>query len=136
MRPRTIRGLDTTLYHAAAGLVANGAAALAAVGVELLAAAGAPRVVAAAMLGPLLRSVSENVQALGLPEALTGPVRRGDVVSVQSHLATLQAKLPEALPLYVASIEAQLPLARAIGDAPRANFDAIARLIRRANPRV
>lgn len=131
MKPRTIGGLDTTLYHAAAGLVANGAAALAAVGAELLAKAGVPRALAAAMLGPLLRSVADNVQALGLPKALTGPVRRGDFAGVRSHLAILRAKLPMAVPLYLASVEAQLPLARAIGDAPSHCFDEIARLIRR-----
>ena len=63
MTPRTFASLDTVGYHAAAGLVANGAAALAAVGVELLAKSGVPADVAPAMLGPLLRSVAENVAA-------------------------------------------------------------------------
>ena len=70
--------LDEVGYHAAAGLVANGAAALAAVGVELLVVSGVPRKEAPKMLGPLLRSVAENVEALGFPDALTGPIRRGD----------------------------------------------------------
>ena len=125
MTPRTVTGLDTVAYHAAAGLVANGAAALAAVGAELLVRAGVARSVAPAMLGPLLRSVAENVERLGFPEALTGPVRRGDATGLERHLATLRAKLPEAVPLYLAAAEAQLPLARAIGDAPAASFDAI-----------
>jgi predicted short-subunit dehydrogenase-like oxidoreductase (DUF2520 family) len=125
MTPRTVTGLDTVAYHAAAGLVANGAAALAAVGAELLVRAGVARAVAPAMLGPLLRSVAENVERLGFPEALTGPVRRGDATGLERHLATLRAKLPEAVPLYVAAAEAQLPMARAIGDAPAASFDAI-----------
>jgi predicted short-subunit dehydrogenase-like oxidoreductase (DUF2520 family) len=126
MRPRTIPGLDTIAYHAAAGLVANGAAALAAVGAELLVHAKVPRTLAPALLGPLLRSVADNVEALGFPDALTGPVRRGDAAGVEKHLATLRAKLPEAVSLYIASAEAQLPLARAIGDAPAQAFDAIA----------
>ncbi|HEX3345331.1 MAG TPA: DUF2520 domain-containing protein, partial [Polyangiaceae bacterium] len=71
MTPRTVPRLDAVAYHAAAGLVANGAAALAAVGEELLVKAGVSRGVAAAMLGPLLRSVADNVEALGFPEALT-----------------------------------------------------------------
>jgi predicted short-subunit dehydrogenase-like oxidoreductase (DUF2520 family) len=125
MSPRTVPGLDTVAYHAAAGLVANGAAALAAVGAELLARGGVPRDVAPAMLGPLLRSVAENVERLGFPEALTGPVRRGDAAGLEKHIATLRAKLPAAVRLYVASAEAQLPLARAIGDAPPESFDAI-----------
>jgi predicted short-subunit dehydrogenase-like oxidoreductase (DUF2520 family) len=126
MRPHTIAGLDRVAYHAAAGLVANGGAALAAVGAELLERAGVPRVAAPKMLGPLLRSVADNVEALGFPDALTGPVRRGDLAALKKHLATLREKLPEAVGLYLASAQAQLPLARAIGDAPEESFDAIA----------
>src|SRR5579859_7461354 len=118
MTPRTVPGLDAIAYHAAAGLVANGAAALGAVGAELLVHAGVARDVAPKMLGPLLRSVADNVEALGFPDALTGPVRRGDATGVAKHLGTLRAKLPEAVPLYLASAAAQLPLARALGDAP------------------
>ena len=127
MTPRTVPDLDTIAYHAAAGLVANGAAALAAVGAELLVRAGVARTVAPKMLGPLLRSVAENVERLGFPEALTGPVRRGDVAGLEKHLSTLRAKLPEAVSLYLAAAQAQLPLARAIADAPPASFDAIER---------
>jgi predicted short-subunit dehydrogenase-like oxidoreductase (DUF2520 family) len=132
MAPRTIPGLDTIAYHAAAGLVANGAAALAALGAELLGRAGVARELAPKMLGPLLRSVADNVESLGFPEALTGPVRRGDAGGVEKHIATLRAKLPEALSLYLAAAQAQLPLARTIGDAPEESFDAVERAIERA----
>jgi predicted short-subunit dehydrogenase-like oxidoreductase (DUF2520 family) len=132
MTPRHVPGLDAVAYHAAAGLVANGAAALAAVGAELLVQAGVARDVAPKMLGPLLRSVGDNVEALGFPEALTGPVRRGDAAGVEKHLKTLRDKLPQAVGLYLAAAEAQLPLARAIGDAPAESFDAIARVLRAA----
>jgi predicted short-subunit dehydrogenase-like oxidoreductase (DUF2520 family) len=132
MTPRTVAGLDTIAYHAAAGLVANGAAALAAVGAELLIKAGVSPEDAPRMLGPLLRSVGDNVEALGLPEALTGPVRRGDAVGVEKHLKTLGEKLPSAVGLYLAAAQAQLPLARALGDAPPEAFDAVADVLARA----
>ncbi|HEY8073253.1 MAG TPA: Rossmann-like and DUF2520 domain-containing protein [Labilithrix sp.] len=125
MTPRTFAKLDTVGYHAAAGLVANGAAALAAVGEELLVASGVPRKDASKMLGPLLRSVAENVEALGFPDALTGPVRRGDAAGIQRQVNLLRERLPAAIPLFVAAAKAQLPLARAIGDAPEASFDAV-----------
>ena len=129
MTPRTVKGLDTVAYHAAAGLVANGSAALAAVGAELLVKAGVSRADAAKMLGPLVRSVADNIEHLGFPDALTGPVRRGDAAGVEKHLATLRDKLPHAIGLYVAAAYAQLPLARALGDAPPASFDAIAEVL-------
>jgi predicted short-subunit dehydrogenase-like oxidoreductase (DUF2520 family) len=132
MTPRTFESLDTVGYHAAAGLVANGAAALAAVGVELLVRSGVPENVAPAMLGPLLRSVAENVEALGFPDALTGPVRRGDAGAVEKHFAVLRARLPSAFPLYLASVSAQIPLARKIGEATPSALDAILAFVERA----
>ncbi len=132
MVARTFRPFDAVAYHAAAaGLVANGAAALASVGAQLLAVAGVPANVAPRLLGPLLRSVAENVSVLGFPNALTGPVRRGDAAAVERHLATLSAKLPEAVSLYLASAAAQLPLARAMGEGPQEGYDAIASMISR-----
>jgi predicted short-subunit dehydrogenase-like oxidoreductase (DUF2520 family) len=134
MTPRTIPALDRVAYHAAAGLVANGAAALAAGGVDLLGRAGVTREVATAMLGPLLRSVAENVERLGMPEALTGPVRRGDAVGVGKHLETLTRLAPELVPFYLAAARTQLPLARALGDAPAASFDALEEALSAASP--
>ena len=126
MSPRTVPGLDRVLYHAAAGLVANGAAALAAAGCELLAKAGVERATAQAMLGPLIRSVGDNVEQLGLPGALTGPVRRGDAAGVQRHLEVLAQRSPDLVALFRALVFAQLPLARALGEANIEAFDAIA----------
>jgi predicted short-subunit dehydrogenase-like oxidoreductase (DUF2520 family) len=132
MTPRTFPRLDTVGYHAAAGLVANGAAALAAVGAALLEVSGVPRAEAPKMLGPLLRSVAENVEALGFPEALTGPIRRGDPTSIARQIAILQERLPSALPLFIAAGQAQLPLARSLGDAPAEGFDEIEEVLAKA----
>jgi len=133
MAPRTFAALDTVGYHAAAGLVANGAAALAALGAELLVRSGVDSArEARALLGPLLRSVAENVERLGFPAALTGPGRRGDRAAVERHSAAIRARLPAALPLFFASAEAQLPLARALGEVPRDRFDELDRWLRRA----
>jgi predicted short-subunit dehydrogenase-like oxidoreductase (DUF2520 family) len=125
MRPRHLPKLDKVAYHAAAGLVANGAAALAAAGTELLVRASVAPKVAAEMLGPLLRSVADNVERLGLPAALTGPVRRGDAKAVERHLAVIQNRCPDLVSLYRALVAAQLPLARELGEAPPQAFEAI-----------
>jgi predicted short-subunit dehydrogenase-like oxidoreductase (DUF2520 family) len=129
MTPRTIPALDRVAYHAVAGLVANGAAALCAGGASVLIKAGVPAETAAAMLGPLLRSVAENVEKLGVPEALTGPVRRGDAVGVGKHLETLGRIAPDLVAFYLAAARVQIPLARALGDAPAESFDAIERAL-------
>ncbi len=134
MTARSFRAIDGVAYHAAAGLVANGGAALAAMGAELLAVAGIPRLAAPKLLGPLLRSVADNVEGLGFPHALTGPVRRGDVLAVERHLAMLSATLPSALQLYLASAAAQLPLARTMGEGSPEDYEAIGRLLALATP--
>jgi len=98
-------------------------------GAELLVKAGVAPAEAPRMLGPLLRSVADNVELLGFPEALTGPVRRGDASGVEKHLRTLREKLPHAVPLYLAAARAQLPLARAIGDASAESLSAVAAVL-------
>jgi predicted short-subunit dehydrogenase-like oxidoreductase (DUF2520 family) len=105
--------------------VANGAAALAAGGATLLARAGIDGPTAAAMLGPLLRSVAENVEKMGLPRALTGPVRRGDAVGVARHLEMLRRLAPDLVPLYIAATRTQIAVARTLGEEPAAAFDRI-----------
>jgi predicted short-subunit dehydrogenase-like oxidoreductase (DUF2520 family) len=129
MTPRRLTHVDKVAYHAAAGFVANGAAALAAAGTELFAQGGVPPAVAAKMLGPLLRSVADNVERLGLPGALTGPVRRGDLVGVERHRDVIAGRTPHLTTLYRALVAAQIPLARQIGDAESSVFDAMDRLV-------
>ena len=125
MIARRLPRLDLAAYHAAAALVANGAAALAAAGERLLVRGGTPPRLVPRMLGPLLRSVADNVAKLGLPAALTGPVRRGDAEAVRRHLESLKRSAPETLPLYVAGALYQLEMARRLGDTTRARLAAV-----------
>jgi len=127
--PITLDPLDLVLYHAAAALMANGAVALAAGAAAVLAAAGDGDDRGAAVLAPLLRSVADNLAELGLPAALTGPVRRGDADTVRAHLDQLAARAPGQLALYRALVEAQLPLARALNEAPAEKYAVIGRLV-------
>jgi len=56
-------------------------------------------------------------------------VRRGDAAAVSKHRALIQARLPEAVDLFVAAARAQLPLARALPDASPAALDAVERVL-------
>jgi predicted short-subunit dehydrogenase-like oxidoreductase (DUF2520 family) len=88
------------LYHVGAVIAANYVVALADMAQSLLVKAGVPQDQALPALIPLLNSVVQNLATLGLPGALTGPVERGDVTSVEQHLATLGKRAPEMLDLY------------------------------------
>ncbi|MEM9187662.1 MAG: DUF2520 domain-containing protein [Myxococcota bacterium] len=72
-------------YHAAAALVANGAAALVHAGVGIFESLGIDRREGELALGALLRTVADNVTTVGVPRALSGPVKRGDLETVERH---------------------------------------------------
>jgi predicted short-subunit dehydrogenase-like oxidoreductase (DUF2520 family) len=91
-----------------------------------VAADEAPRLV-----GPLLRTVGENVTRLGLPEALSGPVRRGDAATLRRHLRRLRQRTPDLVPLYVELARAQLGMARALGEGSSQGYDEVEALLRR-----
>jgi predicted short-subunit dehydrogenase-like oxidoreductase (DUF2520 family) len=91
---------NLALYHAGAVMASNYVVALADTAQTLLVRAGVPPDQALPVLIPLLNSVVQNLARLGLPGALTGPVERGDVSSVERHLKTLEARAPELLALY------------------------------------
>jgi predicted short-subunit dehydrogenase-like oxidoreductase (DUF2520 family) len=99
-RAVVLDGEDLPLYHAGAVLASNYVVALVDMAQRLLVTAGVPADQALPALIPLLSSVVQNLATVGLPGALTGPVQRGDVSSVEQHLRALAARAPETLELY------------------------------------
>jgi predicted short-subunit dehydrogenase-like oxidoreductase (DUF2520 family) len=95
-----LKAEDLALYHAGAVMASNYVVALADTAQSLLMKAGVPAAEALPILIPLLTSVVQNLENLGLPGALTGPVARGDVASVERHIAALEARAPELVALY------------------------------------
>ena len=98
-RPVRLEGVDRGLYHAAAVLASNDLIALAAAATRTWVRAGLPAALARDGLAPLLRAAAENVGSLPLEQALTGPVARGDVATVEQHLRALEAE-PDLRELY------------------------------------
>ncbi len=124
LRVAVIPKMDRARYHAAAALLANGTATLAALACALIVEAGLPKARASGALAALLRSVALNLETVGSPHLLTGPVRRGDLQAVRRQAAILSGP---ALQAFRGLLPSQLELARAIGDAPKDALDAIAR---------
>ena len=90
---------DRVAYHAALAHGANHLVTLTAEAMELLRRAGVaePRRV----LAPLMHAALDNALRLG-DAALTGPVARGDVGTVEDHLRELDRLAPEIRRTYVA----------------------------------
>jgi predicted short-subunit dehydrogenase-like oxidoreductase (DUF2520 family) len=80
------------LYHAGAVVAANFVPTLLAMAGRLLVQAGVPQDEALDALLPLVRGALANAEELGLVEALTGPVARGDVETVRIHLHTMEPR--------------------------------------------
>jgi len=77
------------LYHAAGVLGSNYLVVLMSEALRLLVQAGIPEEDAFPSLVALARGAVENVAELGFSTALTGPIGRGDVDTVDLHLRTL-----------------------------------------------
>ncbi len=112
MEPVTVAPGGKALYHAGAVVAANYVVALAGVAARLAREAGVPPERAGRIYLPLLAGAVENVARLGPAEALTGPVRRGDLSTIRAHLAALA---PGDRALYRALGRAALELAREAG---------------------
>jgi predicted short-subunit dehydrogenase-like oxidoreductase (DUF2520 family) len=111
-RPVIVPAHARTLYHAGLAMGSNATAAVVTLARDLLLGAGIPD--PNAFLGPLATTSARNAAEHG-PEALTGPVRRGDAGTVARHLMELRAVMPEAVDAYVAVSNLALRYARRAG---------------------
>ena len=118
MLPLGIAPADRARYHAAAVLAGNAPIALLRLAQQQLVAVGVPPEVAERAMVRLFRSVARNAEERGAREALSGPVRRGDVATVERHVHALAQNDRAALEVYVALGMATLDLARELPDGP------------------
>jgi predicted short-subunit dehydrogenase-like oxidoreductase (DUF2520 family) len=85
LRPFELADSDRSRYHAAAVVASNHLVALLGQVERLAVTAGVPF----EAFGPLVFASVENAFALGPADALTGPVARGDLTTVEQHLRDL-----------------------------------------------
>ncbi|RMH37124.1 MAG: DUF2520 domain-containing protein [Deltaproteobacteria bacterium] len=128
--PLELAGAQMASYHAAAAIASNFLVALLDVAAEVMAAAGVDRTAALAALIPLARGTLDNLAARGVPDALTGPIRRGDRTTVARHLEAVGALGGDAAALYRALGLRCAAIARRAG-APAAALAAIEALLGR-----
>jgi predicted short-subunit dehydrogenase-like oxidoreductase (DUF2520 family) len=107
MRAVEISDPDRAAYHAAASIASNFLITLEAAAERLMASAGADR----DLLVPLVRATVENWATLGPERALTGPVARGDELTVATQRSAIAQRAEELLPLFDVLVEATRALA-------------------------
>lgn len=95
-----LRPGDKVLYHAAAVFACNYLVTLVKLALDLWKDFGVASKEATRALLPLLKGTINNIDNVGLPDCLTGPVARGDLGTIEKHLSTLGARSPSLLTTY------------------------------------
>lgn len=91
---------DKVVYHAAAVFACNYMVTLVELATDLWQTLGVSQKEATKALIPLLRGTVNNINNIGLPDCLTGPISRGDLGTISKHLTALKDKNPSLLAAY------------------------------------
>jgi predicted short-subunit dehydrogenase-like oxidoreductase (DUF2520 family) len=110
-----LKASDKVLYHAAAVFACNYMVTLVKLATDLWQTFGVPQEKAAKALVPLLRGTLHNIEAIGIPNCLTGPIARGDIGTINKHLDALKANAPHLLSTYRELGRQTIPIALAKG---------------------
>jgi predicted short-subunit dehydrogenase-like oxidoreductase (DUF2520 family) len=95
-----LRAEDKVLYHTAAVLACNYLVTLVKLATDLWKVFGVSTPEATRALMPLLRGTLNNIENVGLPNCLTGPIARGDLGTIRKHLTALEKSAPALLSTY------------------------------------
>jgi len=91
---------DKVAYHAAAVIACNYLVTLVKLATDLWQTFSIPPHQATQALLPLLRGTLNNIDTIGIPQCLTGPIARGDTGTIKKHLDALQKVAPALLSTY------------------------------------
>ena len=91
---------DKVLYHAAAVFACNYLVTLVKLATDLWRTFGVPPAQATKALMPLLQGTLSNIENVGLPNCLTGPIARGDLGTINRHLDALEKGNQSVLGIY------------------------------------
>ena len=95
-----LKASDKVLYHAAAVIACNYMVTLIKLATDLWQTFNVPTNEAAKALMPLLRGTLNNIDNVGIPQCLTGPIARGDTGTIKKHVDALQKVAPAVLSTY------------------------------------
>lgn len=108
----TIKAEAKPLYHAATVVASNYLITLLSASETLLEKAGIEEPLASTILSPLMRQSLENGLTEGAVNALTGPIARGDISTLQAHLKAIEQIAPDLRSTYTTMGTQALKLAR------------------------
>jgi predicted short-subunit dehydrogenase-like oxidoreductase (DUF2520 family) len=95
-----LKASDKVVYHAAAVIACNYLVTLVKLATDLWQTFNIPRQEATRALMPLLRGTLNNLENVGIPNCLTGPIARGDTGTITKHLNALGKTAPYLVSTY------------------------------------
>jgi predicted short-subunit dehydrogenase-like oxidoreductase (DUF2520 family) len=95
-----LKSSDKVVYHAAAVIACNYLVTMVKLAADLWQTFDVPTHQATKALMPLLRGTLNNIENVGIPQCLTGPIARGDGGTIKKHLSALQKAAPALLSTY------------------------------------
>ncbi|MFH1003873.1 MAG: DUF2520 domain-containing protein, partial [Chloroflexota bacterium] len=110
-----LKASDKVVYHAAAVIACNYLVTLVKLSTDLWQTFSVPPNEATRALLPLLRGTLNNIDTIGIPNCLTGPIARGDTGTVRKHLEALDKAAPGLLSTYKELGRQTVPIAVAKG---------------------
>lgn len=102
-------------YHAAAGYTSQFINALFAEAAKIWQSWGATEEDAVRALLPLAKGTLASIESAGLAQGMPGPVSRGDVGSIEKHVAALTPLGPEVMEFYRVVCDRTIPLGQQRG---------------------
>jgi predicted short-subunit dehydrogenase-like oxidoreductase (DUF2520 family) len=98
--PFFVSDTDKPLYHVAACIASNYLTTLIHMVEEIYQLVGLNREDSIRAIWPLVKGTMKNIEEKGTVHALTGPVARGDIGTINKHIQALHNRLPALLPAY------------------------------------
>ncbi len=95
-----LKASDKVVYHTAAVLACNYLVTLVKLATDLWQTFDVDTPEATRALIPLLKGTLNNIENIGIPNCLTGPIARGDTGTIRKHLAALEAATPSLVSTY------------------------------------
>jgi predicted short-subunit dehydrogenase-like oxidoreductase (DUF2520 family) len=121
---------DKVVYHAAAVMACNYLVTLVKLATDLWQTFSIPPHQATQALLPLIRGTIHNIDTIGIPQCLTGPIARGDTGTIRKHLEALQNKAPSILPAYRELGLQTIPIALAKGKIDKQKADELQAILK------
>jgi len=110
-----LKASDKVIYHAAAVIASNYLVTLVKLATDLWQTFSVPHDKATQALLPLLRGTLTNIETIGIPGCLTGPIARGDTGTIKQHLDALNKVAPNLVSTYKELGRQTIPIAIAKG---------------------